>query len=60
VWDPKIATTFDKYATRKIGPVPTLAKTVPRSLLVNARHALRRNGDAERGLGDSDRDAVRA
>jgi 2-polyprenyl-6-methoxyphenol hydroxylase-like FAD-dependent oxidoreductase len=60
VRDPKVATTFDKFATRQIGPVPTLAKTVPRSLYVNARHALRRGRDEERQLGGSDRDPVRA
>ncbi len=45
VRDPKVATTFDKFATRQAGPAKTLAKTVPRSILVNARHALRRRGE---------------
>jgi hypothetical protein len=45
VRDPKIATTFDRFATRQIGPAETFAKTVPRSLYVNARQALRRGGD---------------
>jgi 2-polyprenyl-6-methoxyphenol hydroxylase-like FAD-dependent oxidoreductase len=42
VWDPKVATTFDRFATRQIGPAETFAKTVPRSIMVNARHALGR------------------
>lgn len=45
VRDPKIAATFDKFATRQVGPVKTLSKTVPRSILVNARHALRHRGE---------------
>lgn len=45
--DPKVATTFDRFATRQIGPVETLAKTVPRSLYVNARHALKARGKDE-------------
>lgn len=48
VRDPKIATTFDRFATRQVGPAKTLAKTIPRSIYVNARHALR-----ERGAGTS-------
>jgi 2-polyprenyl-6-methoxyphenol hydroxylase-like FAD-dependent oxidoreductase len=60
VRDPKVATTFDRFATRQIGPAETFAKTVPRSIYVNARNALRRNRDAEERLGGSDRDAVRA
>jgi 2-polyprenyl-6-methoxyphenol hydroxylase-like FAD-dependent oxidoreductase len=44
VRDPKIAATFDKFATRQVGPVKTLSKTVPRSILVNARHALSGRG----------------
>ena len=51
--DPKVAATFDKFATRQVGPVKTLAKAVPRSLYVNARHALR-------GRLGGDRDAVGA
>lgn len=47
VRDPKIAATFDKFATRQVGPAKTLSKTVPRSILVNARHALRRQHGAE-------------
>jgi 2-polyprenyl-6-methoxyphenol hydroxylase-like FAD-dependent oxidoreductase len=47
VRDPKVATTFDKFATRQIGPLPTLAKTVPRSLYVNTRHALSGRGKEE-------------
>jgi 2-polyprenyl-6-methoxyphenol hydroxylase-like FAD-dependent oxidoreductase len=44
VRDPKVATIFDKFATRQVGPVRTLAKTVPRSIMVNARYALGRSG----------------
>jgi menaquinone-9 beta-reductase len=51
--DPKVAATFDKFATRQVGPVKTLTKAVPRSLDVNARHALR-------GRLGGDRDAVGA
>ncbi|HEY1853015.1 MAG TPA: NAD(P)/FAD-dependent oxidoreductase [Solirubrobacterales bacterium] len=40
--DPKLAATFDLFATRRIGPTRMMATTVPRSLLVNARHALAR------------------
>jgi flavin-dependent dehydrogenase len=58
--DPKIATTFDRFATRQIGPAKTFAKTVPRSIYVNARQALRRNRGEGKRLGGSDRDAVRA
>ena len=47
VRDPKIAATFDKFATRQVGPVKTLSKTIPRSILVNARHAMRRGNGAE-------------
>lgn len=46
VRDPKVATTFDKFATRQVGPVRTLTKTIPRSILVNARYALGRRGGA--------------
>src|SRR3954469_17652571 len=47
VRDPKIAATFDKFATRQVGPVKTLSKTIPRSILVNARHAMRRGRSDE-------------
>ena len=62
--DPKVAATFDKFATRQVGPVKTLAKTVPRSLYVNARHApARAAAEGRRGAGpglELDRDAVGA
>ena len=45
--DAKVAATFDKFATRQVGPVKTLSKTIPRSILVNARHALRGRGKDE-------------
>ena len=45
--DQKVAATFDKFATRQVGPAKTLAKTIPRSIYVNARHALRSRGAAE-------------
>ena len=38
--DSKIATRFDKFATRQVGPVRTLATTIPRSMVVNTRHLL--------------------
>jgi len=43
--DDKVAATFDKFATRQVGPAKTLAKTIPRSIYVNARHAMRRRGE---------------
>jgi len=51
VRDPKIAATFDKFATRQVGPAKTLSKTIPRSIVVNARHAMRRRGGAEPARG---------
>jgi 2-polyprenyl-6-methoxyphenol hydroxylase-like FAD-dependent oxidoreductase len=42
--DPKVATEFDAFGTRCAGPVRSFATMIPRSMLVNARHALgRRN-----------------
>jgi 2-polyprenyl-6-methoxyphenol hydroxylase-like FAD-dependent oxidoreductase len=43
--DPEIALIFDKFGTRQIGPARMFSRVVPRALLVNARHALRRSGD---------------
>jgi 2-polyprenyl-6-methoxyphenol hydroxylase-like FAD-dependent oxidoreductase len=60
VRDPKIAATFDEFATRQIGPVKTLSKTIPRSILVNARHAMRRRGGAEPARGEQARSEVGA
>jgi 2-polyprenyl-6-methoxyphenol hydroxylase-like FAD-dependent oxidoreductase len=58
VRDPKIAATFDKFATRQVGPAKTLSKTIPRSILVNARHAVRRRGGAEPAPGEQARREV--
>jgi 2-polyprenyl-6-methoxyphenol hydroxylase-like FAD-dependent oxidoreductase len=58
VRDPKIAATFDKFATRQVGPAKTLSKTVPRSILVNARHAMRSRGGAKPGRGEQARREV--
>lgn len=58
VRDPKIAATFDKFATRQVGPAKTLSKTIPRSILVNARHAMRRRGGAEPARGERARSEV--
>ncbi len=38
--DPKVAVAFDRFATRQIGPAELMARTIPRSIVVNARHAL--------------------
>ena len=40
--DRKLSVNFDRFATRQIGPGRMMATMVPRSLLVNARHALAR------------------
>jgi 2-polyprenyl-6-methoxyphenol hydroxylase-like FAD-dependent oxidoreductase len=40
--DPKLSVRFDRFATRQVGPVRMMTSMVPRSLLVNARHALAR------------------
>ena len=39
--DPKVATNFDAFGTRQIGPARMFATTMPRAVMVNARHALR-------------------
>ena len=39
---PSVATTFDAFGTRCIGPGRALASMMPRALVVNARHALGR------------------
>ena len=47
--DAKVAADFDAFATRSAGPVRTIARTVPRAIVVNSRHALgRRRGKTER------------
>ncbi|MFI5028494.1 MAG: NAD(P)/FAD-dependent oxidoreductase [Solirubrobacterales bacterium] len=38
--DPKVAARFDRFATRQVGPVRTLATTIPRSFVVNMRHSV--------------------
>jgi flavin-dependent dehydrogenase len=53
--DPKVAARFDKFATRQVGPVRTMAVTIPRSIMVNAKHSLRRGGDAESPASDESR-----
>jgi 2-polyprenyl-6-methoxyphenol hydroxylase-like FAD-dependent oxidoreductase len=40
--DPEVAAIFDSFATRRIRPGQMLPRVVPRSILVNARHALAR------------------
>ena len=42
--DPKVAATFDAFATRRIKATRMVAGTMPRALAVNARHALRQRG----------------
>jgi 2-polyprenyl-6-methoxyphenol hydroxylase-like FAD-dependent oxidoreductase len=51
--DPKVATLFDRIGTRRMKPARMLAEALPRSLVVNLRHAgrLRRNGDERRSAG---------
>jgi 2-polyprenyl-6-methoxyphenol hydroxylase-like FAD-dependent oxidoreductase len=51
--DPKLASRFDAFATRRIGPARMFATTVPRAMLVNARHALRRGGEDLGGDGNA-------
>jgi hypothetical protein len=40
--DAKLAEQFDALGSRRITPEQALARTLPRALVVNARHALRR------------------
>ncbi len=40
--DGKVATAFEAFGTRNVGPARTLASAVPRAVVVNMRHALRR------------------
>jgi len=50
VRDPKLATTFDEYGTRQIKPSKMFVKSIPRSIAVNMRYAMRRrSGDAAHG-----------
>jgi menaquinone-9 beta-reductase len=48
--DPKMATIFDAFGTRQIGPARMMATGVPRALVVNARHALAHRRRAEPAL----------
>jgi 2-polyprenyl-6-methoxyphenol hydroxylase-like FAD-dependent oxidoreductase len=47
--DPKVATRFDRFATRQLGPARMLATTIPRSMMVNLRYA-RRNREVQQQL----------
>jgi flavin-dependent dehydrogenase len=44
--DEELAVRFDAFGSRRIGPVRMLATTLPRAIVVNTRHALRRGGAA--------------
>jgi menaquinone-9 beta-reductase len=46
--DPKVASNFDEFGTRRTGPARMFATTLPRAIAVNARHALTRRGDDAR------------
>ena len=50
--DPKVATNFDAFGTRRIGPTRMFATTVPRAMLVNARHSLSHRGEKEPAGGE--------
>ncbi len=51
--DPELATTFDAFGTRSIGPARFFAAAMPRAIAVNARHALRsRSGQSTLRSGD--------
>jgi menaquinone-9 beta-reductase len=41
--DERLATIFEAFGTRCIGPARMFARTIPRAVFVNARHALREN-----------------
>lgn len=45
--DPKVATNFDAFGTRQIGPARMLATTLPRALMVNLRYSWRRGREGE-------------
>ena len=40
--DPKVATAFDEFGTRRIGPTRMFATALPRAFYVNARHSIGR------------------
>lgn len=44
--DAKLAEVFDAFGSRRISPGRMFATAIPRALMVNARHALRRRGPA--------------
>jgi len=51
--DPRVAATFDAFATRQIGPARMMATGIPLALLANARHSLgQRRGGRPGTLGD--------
>jgi flavin-dependent dehydrogenase len=43
--DPKVATNFDRFGTRQIGPARMLATTLPRAVMVNLRHSFGARGE---------------
>jgi 2-polyprenyl-6-methoxyphenol hydroxylase-like FAD-dependent oxidoreductase len=48
--DEVLARRFDEFGSRRVGPARAFATTIPRALVVNARHALReRRGGGSRG-----------
>ena len=49
--DEELAVRFDAFGSRRIGPARMFATTLPRALVVNARHALRRGGDGAEPAG---------
>ena len=49
--DPKVAATFDAFGTRRIKPWRMMATAVPRSIAVNARHALHSRAGGRREVG---------
>jgi len=50
--DPKVATTFDEFGTRRIGPGRMFASALPRAIAVNARLALGRRQRGAPAAGD--------
>jgi 2-polyprenyl-6-methoxyphenol hydroxylase-like FAD-dependent oxidoreductase len=46
--DPEVAAAFDELGTRRTKPGRMMARTMPRAIAVNARHALRGRGRAGR------------
>jgi 2-polyprenyl-6-methoxyphenol hydroxylase-like FAD-dependent oxidoreductase len=47
--DRRLATTFEAFGTRRIGPARFFASAIPRAVVVNARHALRSRDDRSPG-----------